>query len=299
MDARLSAGTGGRGQGGPGLQPSDERAAGQRRAPGGRRARQGRGRHQRRRPDRHRVRCPGHAAYLRPDRRDGRPRRRRRHRHRCRPRHAHRRRAPLRTGGGPARRGRGAILRSIGAPGQPRRGLHGTDPRRGRVPRRQPRGDGPMTTTITAYRTDTPTGRDGFAQLLRGEWTKFRTVRGWLIATAAAAVVMVLLGLCAGAASHETIQASPTAPAVAGHPYVPIGPDGEAVSDSFYFVHQPLDGAGRITAKVSSLTARSAQPGQGSANQTSPAGATGGVQPWTKAGLIIKANTSQGSAYAA
>jgi ABC-type transport system involved in multi-copper enzyme maturation permease subunit len=156
-----------------------------------------------------------------------------------------------------------------------------------------------MTTTITAYRTDTPTGRDGFAQLLRGEWTKFRTVRGWLIATAAAAVVMVLLGVFTGAASHSTIQTSPDAPAVAGHPYVPIGPDGEAVSDSFYFVHQPLDGAGSITAKVSSLTARSAQLGQGSANQTSPAGATGGVQPWTKAGLIIKANTSQGSAYAA
>jgi len=44
-----------------------------------------------------------------------------------------------------------------------------------------------MTTTTTAYRTDTPTGRDGFAQLLGGEWTKFRTVSGWLIATAAAA----------------------------------------------------------------------------------------------------------------
>ena len=156
-----------------------------------------------------------------------------------------------------------------------------------------------MTTTITAYRTDTPTGRDGFAQLLRGEWTKFRTVRGWLIATAAAAVVMVLLGVFTGAASHETIQTSPDAPAVAGHPYVPIGPGGEAVSDSFYFVHQPLDGAGSITAKVSSLTARSAQLGQGSANQTSPAGTTGGVQPWTKAGLIIKEGTSQGSAYAA
>ena len=156
-----------------------------------------------------------------------------------------------------------------------------------------------MSTTITAYHTDTPTGRDGFAQLLRGEWTKFRTVRGWLIATAAAAVVMVLLGVLTAAGSHSTIQTSPTAPAVAGHPYVPIGPDGEAVSDSFYFVHQPLDGAGSITAKVSSLTARSAQPGQGSANQTSPAATTVGVQAWTKAGLIIKEGTSQGSAYAA
>jgi ABC-type transport system involved in multi-copper enzyme maturation permease subunit len=156
-----------------------------------------------------------------------------------------------------------------------------------------------MTTTITAYRTDTPTGRDGFAQLLRSEWTKFRTVRGWLIATAAAAVVMVLLGVFTGAASHETIQTSPTAPAVAGHPYVPIGLDGEPVTDSFYFVHQPLDGDGSITARVSSLTARSAPNGPGSNNQSPLAATTGGVQPWTKAGLIIKANTSQGSAYAA
>ena len=157
-----------------------------------------------------------------------------------------------------------------------------------------------MTTTTTAYRTDTPTGRDGFAQLLGGEWTKFRTVSGWLIATAAAAVVMVLLGVLTAAGSHSSYGSTPANPnGIVGHPYVPIGPDGEAVSDSFYFVHQPLHGAGSITAKVSSLTARLAPRGPGSANQSPPAATTGGVQPWTKAGLIIKANTSQGSPYAA
>jgi ABC-type transport system involved in multi-copper enzyme maturation permease subunit len=156
-----------------------------------------------------------------------------------------------------------------------------------------------MTTTITAYRTDTPTGRDGFAQLLRGEWTKFRTVRGWLIATAAAAAVMVLLGVLTGAGSHSSYPTPGHPEGIVGHPYVPSGPGGEAVTDSFYFVHQPLEGDGSITAKVSSLTARAAQMGQGSTSQSPPTATTGGVQPWTKAGLIIKESTSQGSAYAA
>ena len=32
-------------------------------------------------------------------------------------------------------------------------------------------------TTLAPYRSELHTGRDGFAQLLRAEWTKFRTVR--------------------------------------------------------------------------------------------------------------------------
>jgi len=38
--------------------------------------------------------------------------------------------------------------------------------------------------TITPYRSGLEAGRDGFAQLLRAEWTKFRTVRGWVIGRA-------------------------------------------------------------------------------------------------------------------
>jgi len=34
-------------------------------------------------------------------------------------------------------------------------------------------------TMLAPYRSELRTGRDGFAQLLRAEWTKFRTVRGW------------------------------------------------------------------------------------------------------------------------
>ena len=42
-------------------------------------------------------------------------------------------------------------------------------------------------TTLAPYRSELHTGRDGFAQLLRAEWTKFRTVRGWVIGMIVAA----------------------------------------------------------------------------------------------------------------
>jgi ABC-type transport system involved in multi-copper enzyme maturation permease subunit len=81
------------------------------------------------------------------------------------------------------------------------------------------------------------------------------------------------------------------------------------VSDSFYFVHQPLTGDGSITVRVTALTGRHSAgtsrgpaAGQGSAGQGSagqgPA-MTAGLVPWAKAGIIITASTKQGSAYAA
>jgi ABC-type transport system involved in multi-copper enzyme maturation permease subunit len=162
-----------------------------------------------------------------------------------------------------------------------------------------------MTDTLIAetapYRSAQPAGRDGFAALLRAEWTKFRSVRGWLIATAVAAVLMVLFGILAGNGSHSSIATPEHPEGIVGHPYVPIGPGGEAVTDSFYFVHQPLDGDGAITARVTSLTGGvlSGPAGPAGPGLQAPALTAAAVQPWTKAGLIIKANTSQGSAYAA
>jgi hypothetical protein len=49
-----------------------------------------------------------------------------------------------------------------------------------------------MTATTVPYRSQLPAGRDGFAQLLHAEWTKFRTVRGWVIGAVAAALLIVL-----------------------------------------------------------------------------------------------------------
>ena len=62
------------------------------------------------------------------------------------------------------------------------------------------------------------------------------------------------------------------------------------VTDSFYFVRQPLPGNGTVTARLTALDG-SATPGI--------AGGTSALQPWAKAGIIIKASLRQGSAYAA
>jgi hypothetical protein len=133
-------------------------------------------------------------------------------------------------------------------------------------------------------------GRDGFAQLLRAEWTKFRTVRGWVIAMLAAASVIVGLGL------GPSMQGSCGKHGPASACSLLVGPDGQEVTDHFYFVHQPLAGNGSITVRVTSLTGLLPTPPTG---RDAPVGTRLGLAPWAKAGLIIKASTRQGSAYAA
>src|SRR5262249_24603600 len=76
-------------------------------------------------------------------------------------------------------------------------------------------------------------------------------------------------------------------------PSVPVGPGGEPMTDHFYFVHQSLTGNGSITARITALTGVITYP-QSRRNALVP-----GVEPWAKAGIIIKQNPSQGSAYAA
>jgi ABC-type transport system involved in multi-copper enzyme maturation permease subunit len=125
--------------------------------------------------------------------------------------------------------------------------------------------------------------RDGFAQLVHAEWTKFRTVRGWVIAMIVAAMVIVGLGYFI--ASGNVCGSGP----FPGQPYTlactsPIGPGGEAVTDEFYLVHRPLAGNGSITVRVTTLAG---VPG------------TAGLQPWSKAGIIVTAGTRPGSGYAA
>ena len=152
---------------------------------------------------------------------------------------------------------------------------------------------------MTPYRSELRVRRDGFAQLLRAEWTKFRTVRGWVIGMAVAMLVIVGLGALTGANSECGSQMGPDAPAL-GCPAPPTGPGGGWVADSFYFVRQPLAGNGSITVRVTSLTGLYSTHGATAADGGSPtAGMTPGVQPWSKAGIIIKASTRQGAAYAA
>ncbi len=86
--------------------------------------------------------------------------------------------------------------------------------------------------------------------MLRAEWTKFRTVRGWMIGMTIAGLLTVLVGYLSAAGSHTGCGSS----GGACHVVNPVGPGGEAVTDSFYFVHRPLAGNGNITARVTSLS---------------------------------------------
>ena len=65
---------------------------------------------------------------------------------------------------------------------------------------------------MTPYHSELQVSRDGFAQLLRAEWTKFRTVRGWVIGIAVAALLIVGLGALTGANSECGSQMGPNAP---------------------------------------------------------------------------------------
>lgn len=140
-----------------------------------------------------------------------------------------------------------------------------------------------MTSTMTPQRAaSTKAGRGGFGQLLHAEWTKFRTVRGWVRGMIGAVLAILLVGLVGTAASNQSEHDD--------KPALPVGPGGGAVNDNFYFVHQPLQGNGSITVSVSSLTGVVA---------TEPKATKSGLSPWAKAGIIVKDNLKQGSAYAA
>jgi ABC-type transport system involved in multi-copper enzyme maturation permease subunit len=142
--------------------------------------------------------------------------------------------------------------------------------------------------------------RSGFGSAVRAEWVKFRSVRGWLIGMVVAGLLVVFVGVFLAANGTIGCQNGPNSPNLTGKaclPPVPIGPGGEAVTDSFYFARQPLTGNGSITIRVTSLTGTYsqglAQAGQG------PPPTYKGLDAWAKAGIIIKASTKPGSAYAA
>jgi hypothetical protein len=140
-----------------------------------------------------------------------------------------------------------------------------------------------MTTApVTPYRSQAAAGRESFRHLVHAEWTKFRTVRGWMIAMIVAIIAITAFVFLASNVSSSCSGSACPAP--------PTGPSGEPVQDAFYFAHQPLTGNGTITVQITSLTGQVAA----GPSQTVP-----GLQPWSKAGIIIKQNTSQGSAYAA
>ena len=126
--------------------------------------------------------------------------------------------------------------------------------------------------------------------------------RGWKIAIFLALALTVALAI--------TIVSGRGQGSINGavaRPHVAAGPGGEPVTDSFFFVQQPLTGNGTITARVTSLVAPSLsssacaiRPGRVQCTAARGAGgASSFLAPWAKAGLIVKASDTEGSTYAA
>ena len=136
-------------------------------------------------------------------------------------------------------------------------------------------------TTVAPYESQARAGRDRFERLVHAEWTKFRTVRGWVVA-----IMLIPLLTVAGAAllSHSSCSLTSANGQSAACTAPPAGPGGQAVIDSFYFAHRSL--TGRYTPVTDTA-----------ADITS--GFKPGVQPWSKVGIMVSASTAQGSAYAA
>ncbi|MEV4017378.1 hypothetical protein AB0J35_43490 [Nonomuraea angiospora] len=146
--------------------------------------------------------------------------------------------------------------------------------------------------SFTPYRSSHRAGQDRFPQLLRAQWTRFRAGRGWALAMAASVLVTVSLGLLiAGGVRTSCVTGKGEGPC----PAPLVGPDGTAVKDKYYFVHQPLKGNGSITARVADMTGQirlpDAVPGVRNVKE--------GVVPWAKAGLIVRQSLEQGTPYAA
>jgi ABC-type transport system involved in multi-copper enzyme maturation permease subunit len=122
----------------------------------------------------------------------------------------------------------------------------------------------------------------GFGRLVHAEFTKFRTVPGWVLALLLGAAAMIALGV--GPGMSGGCNRGPSACVL------PVGPGGEEVADTFTYAHQTLTGEGSLTVRVAELAA-AVPPG--------PAGDSPILAPWAKAGLLVKDGTKRGSSYAA
>ena len=140
----------------------------------------------------------------------------------------------------------------------------------------------PRTESTTTYQSGRRPGSDSFVALIRSEWTKFRTVRVWVLAIVVATAVA--LGFSVFLSSNgQSCPGNCKVPA-------PTGPGGETVTDAYYLVHQSMGESGSITARVTALT---------NVPINFLGFTVGTIEPWAKAGIIITASTAQGSSYAA
>ena len=136
--------------------------------------------------------------------------------------------------------------------------------------------------------------RDGFAQLLRAEFTKFRTVRAWMITLCAAAVVFVLLSFLSALASRAAIP-----------PYQPVRAAKPSPTPTCSCTkHSPATAPSRPgSPRFRERTPRLRPPRATASSQSSKSQLGSqlqpGLAPWAKAGIILEPDTNQGTDYAA
>ncbi|WP_194896084.1 ABC transporter permease subunit [Catenulispora pinisilvae] len=144
-------------------------------------------------------------------------------------------------------------------------------------------------------------GRDGFGRLVHAEWTKLRTVRGWVIGLVLAAFLTVGFGMLGPMGSQiacDHVNDAPTHSCHMSGP--PKDATGQEVDDQSTFVHRTLTGDGSVTARLTAFGGLYSPDGGGSGDPSNPtAGMTSGLQPWSKAGILVKDGTATGSPYAA
>lgn len=133
------------------------------------------------------------------------------------------------------------------------------------------------------------TARESFPRLLLAEWTKLRSVTRWVITFIGAAVLTIGLSYLAASGNKWDPR---------GQVEFATGPHGDPVSDTFYFVHQPVTGDTTLTVRIASLTPprdeRVAR--MGSDQMTKLEDSSPFSQP--AAGIMIKDGTQRGSSYA-
>lgn len=139
------------------------------------------------------------------------------------------------------------------------------------------------------------TMKAGFVRLLKAEWSALWAVRGRVLGIAAAALVVLLLGVLSVLGLDSSCSKGGVEVAC---PASPVGPSGASVSDRFYFVHQPLTGNGSLTVRLTSMSGRIKEPPPPGTSGPGPEPVPEMV-PWAKAGVMIKDGVRPGAPYAA
>jgi hypothetical protein len=157
-------------------------------------------------------------------------------------------------------------------------------------------GAGTVTAPTTGLRSAGGVALGGFGSALRAEWVKFRTVRGWSVALVTSVVLCVVFTYLVANGNH-TGTCTGSGACTAGHAFVPTGPAGEAVADSYEYHYQHLTGNGTLTVRLTSFTGLiSTRPPDAAPSITAT---RSGRATWAKAGVLVTTSTRQGSSYAA